>query len=314
MGVNDRPPHILYIHGIGNKPPADVLKAQWDAAIAGGSLAGRSRLAYWIDRSRYPTPADSTARCGDLVSVDLPGPLARMGVDQPRSDPRGLLRELTPPGGLPATRRALAMLGARMVARHAAALASANGHPRLLPMPQSMRGWIARQLTRLFLDDAYDFLFDATERARMRSVLSASLDRSAPTVMVAHSLGSLIAYDWLCSDEARGVRVPLLVTFGSPIGLIEVQELMRGWIAPPALAVPPGVDRWINVADRLDPVAADTTIADEITPAGQVVDRVAVCLNEDAPWHPHSATGYLRSEEVREALGACCDLQLSACG
>lgn len=44
------------------------------------------------------------------------------------------------------------------------------------------------------------------------------------------------------------------MTIGSPLGLQEVQdELKKGG----KLAVPECVDRWLNVAERLDPVALD---------------------------------------------------------
>ena len=51
---------IIYVHGIGNKPPASVLKCQWDSALFGVELGDRSRLAYWVNREFYPTPSDDT--------------------------------------------------------------------------------------------------------------------------------------------------------------------------------------------------------------------------------------------------------------
>ena len=47
---------IIYVHGIGNKPPASVLKQQWDAALFEFDLGEKSRMAYWVDRERYPVP------------------------------------------------------------------------------------------------------------------------------------------------------------------------------------------------------------------------------------------------------------------
>ena len=49
---------IVYIHGIGNKPPASVLKRQWDQALFEFDLGERSRMAYWVDRDRYPVPLE----------------------------------------------------------------------------------------------------------------------------------------------------------------------------------------------------------------------------------------------------------------
>ena len=51
---------IVYVHGIGNKPIASVLKAQWDHALFGFDVGERSRMAYWVDRDRYPVPLEQT--------------------------------------------------------------------------------------------------------------------------------------------------------------------------------------------------------------------------------------------------------------
>lgn len=57
---------IIYIHGIGNKPVASVLKCQWDTALFGFDLGERSRLCYWVNRERYPNPESGTCTTSDL--------------------------------------------------------------------------------------------------------------------------------------------------------------------------------------------------------------------------------------------------------
>ncbi|MBC6961924.1 MAG: serine peptidase, partial [Nitrosomonas sp.] len=51
---------IVYIHGIGNKPVASILKCQWDTALFGAPMGDRTRMAYWVDRNRYPKPKDAS--------------------------------------------------------------------------------------------------------------------------------------------------------------------------------------------------------------------------------------------------------------
>jgi hypothetical protein len=58
---------IVYVHGIGNKPPASVLKAQWDQALFEFDLGERSRMAYWVDRERYPVPINDVSLGGDYA-------------------------------------------------------------------------------------------------------------------------------------------------------------------------------------------------------------------------------------------------------
>ena len=54
---------VIYIHGIGNKPMQEVLRCQWDKALFGRGMGERTRLAYWVNRERYPAP--EIASCGD---------------------------------------------------------------------------------------------------------------------------------------------------------------------------------------------------------------------------------------------------------
>src|SRR5512137_2615027 len=58
---------VIYIHGIGNKPEASILKCQWDRALFGAEMGDRTRLAYWVDRERYPNPEDATCADGERL-------------------------------------------------------------------------------------------------------------------------------------------------------------------------------------------------------------------------------------------------------
>src|SRR6187549_4145938 len=58
---------IVYIHGIGNKPIASVLKRQWDQALFEFDLGERTRMAYWVDRDRYPVPLNDVSLGGDYA-------------------------------------------------------------------------------------------------------------------------------------------------------------------------------------------------------------------------------------------------------
>ncbi|MET8824309.1 hypothetical protein ABZX40_07080 [Streptomyces sp. NPDC004610] len=90
---------------------------------------------------------------------------------------------------------------------------------------------------------------------------------------MAHSLGSVVAYEVLC--ENPGWPVTELVTVGSPLGL----PLMHGRLSPLPVqargAWPGGVVRWTNVADPGDIVALVAALAPrfESGPAGGVDDR-----------------------------------------
>jgi alpha-beta hydrolase superfamily lysophospholipase len=67
-----------------------------------------------------------------------------------------------------------------------------------------------------------------------------------PCVVVAHSLGSIVAYRVLRA-MGRIARVKLLITIGSPLGLRTVRDLL----SPPARVFPDGVESWINALSPL---------------------------------------------------------------
>ena len=64
-------------------------------------------------------------------------------------------------------------------------------------------------------------------------------------VLIGHSLGSVVAYEYLRTHPDH--QVQLLLTVGSPLGL----RMVRGRLPMTGMEVP----RWVNVRDRRDPVA-----------------------------------------------------------
>jgi hypothetical protein len=68
-----------------------------------------------------------------------------------------------------------------------------------------------------------------------------------PTVVVSHSLGTVVAYSLLCRDTRR-LQIPLLVTLGSPLGIRAVRDQFRPLRYPP-------VGAWYNAFDSHDVVA-----------------------------------------------------------
>jgi hypothetical protein len=79
----------------------------------------------------------------------------------------------------------------------------------------------------------------------MRSCAKPTL---GPTIVVAHSLGSVVAYNMLRAD-ARALSVPLLTTIGSPLGI----RAIRDQFLP--LSFPAHVQAWYSAYDPRDVVA-----------------------------------------------------------
>ncbi len=91
------------------------------------------------------------------------------------------------------------------------------------------------------------FLTDPTVKqnvlARVRELVSTDT-----RVVIGHSLGSVVAYEYLCHDRPNSVE--LLVTLGSPLGIPNVVfDKLTPRPASGAGAWPGAVAAWVNVAD-----------------------------------------------------------------
>lgn len=105
-------------------------------------------------------------------------------------------------------------------------------------------------------------------------------------VVVAHSLGTVVAYEALCASP--GHRVRALVTLGSPLG---TRNLVFDRLDPTPVdgrGVWPGSAElaWTNVADRGDVVALEKDLR------GRFGDRVRNAIVHNGA-HAHDATSYL---------------------
>jgi subtilisin family serine protease len=310
---------IIYVHGIGNKPPASVLKCQWDSALFGVQLGDRSRMAYWVNREYYPRPSDGTCATGDLVRIDDDEVTTRtimaLAAMRPTDEQKAIENEIQALTNDGARRDWMRALSGKMIARASAdegdmddrTVRATGVSQKALPLPKFLRRLITQKLTRAFLRDVNDFFFHPERQEAMQQSLVDRLNGGGgPFVIIAHSQGSMIAYNVLRHLRKEDCDVRLFLTIGSPLGLTEVQDVFRQWNGG-ELRVPECVTDWVNVADRLDPVAADNDISNDFMPKGRIKNIAGLRLNRDSPRHPHSGTGYLSSDpvqqEVRETAG-----------
>ena len=127
-------------------------------------------------------------------------------------------------------------------------------------------------------------------------------------MLIAHSMGSIIAYDVL-RDLGRSdpeFTVEQFVTIGSPLGLEPVKA--RAHIEGIASEVPRVVsEKWVNYADPADVVAVETNLRGDFGPNGrgvQVEDHLVSTdyMALDRERKPHKSYGYLRTPELSEQI------------
>ena len=132
-------------------------------------------------------------------------------------------------------------------------------------------------------------------RRRVYDALSTAPD---PLIVVAHSLGTIIAYDVLTDPVFEGREIRLFVTAGSPLGISNVMTRLRDGQGPGS--IPGEIGSWSNFCDRLDPVAIlGQTLGDKFAPYDFVHDVSG--LDNPAPDN-HDLLGYLGLAPVREAI------------
>lgn len=140
------------------------------------------------------------------------------------------------------------------------------------------------------------YFLDASARcaARLRvgRQIQSALAGDRPVVVVAYSMGALVAYDYLSSADRPDLRGDLrLITLGSPLGLREIRSLLfRDAFA----SLPRGVASWVNVYDPGDPFAAPLGAAPPLEDR-----RTETRYDGDA----HYAGRYLRDASTGAALG-----------
>lgn len=343
---------VVYVHGIGNKPPASVLKAQWDHALFQFDLGERSRMAYWVDRERYPEPIRSVALDADFADESneaTPGEFSARATRapwDPAAEMERMEEELNEIAGSSDGEDASAEdvdrlrgIATRMLTEtafanddvydevtstldtaadsssprfHSQKVAAATMRAKVLGfLPRPLRQLLTRRITKMFVRDVNDLFVDRTKGERMRASLRERLRTGGgPFVVIAHSQGTMIAYSVLMEPEFKNLDIHLFVTMGSPLGIREVQDFIMDLTGNKVLRVPPNVRDWINVADPLDPVALDKSLDGEYATNHGVRVRDVLKFNPDSPRHPHSATGYLSLEDVRQPVRNCVDTSL----
>lgn len=251
---------VVMVHGVGKQlDTAETLCAALAPALIGGvNLALRQdpRLA---DRGTPLTEDDmSCAAYGDLFR--RPG--ARGGTPQYEAEDvaEGLEYDLLLAWWQEAARHDPAVLGPADAGRGLAGYAAS----RPLRVATVRRALDALTRTGFFKSVSDAFLIAALKQFRryfeephLRATAQERvLEHLGPDtrVVVAHSLGSVVAYEALCSEQARGAVT--LVTLGSPLG---IRNLTFDRLTPlPVDGVgvwPRSAQQWHNVSDPGDIVA-----------------------------------------------------------
>ncbi|MFB6500967.1 MULTISPECIES: hypothetical protein [unclassified Streptomyces] len=308
----------MFVHGIGGLRDAERELAGWTGALADGMrAAGHTALAERLtttdaDRCAFVSYADlfsppeaqggggATAEgdAGEILEdllVELVAALAaeHSATEAPhdgawRNRERILAHARAEAGtsgqaqgGLSALRRAL------NVATTLMALKPWGGVARWAT-PKLMVGDLA-QVSRYLArgeKDASGLTLDRRVRNRLHEALG-----DAPAVVVAHSLGTVVALEALHEHRAA---TPLLVTLGSPLSM---RTVVRPRLLPQPPRTPERVDRWLNFWDKDDIIAVRPLLERDVAANAAGVLPRSSRVDSDGVW-VHSAGKYLAQAAV----------------
>lgn len=159
----------------------------------------------------------------------------------------------------------------------------------------------------LATNDVYKYIQYSIIRQKIDAGVTAAFTLGVETVVVGHSLGSVIAYNVLRQNaKDRGWSVPLLVTIGSPLGVNRIRNAVKALAAP--TRCPEGVLGWFNAMDERDIVALYPLTSGNfpLDPDLPAIENKTDVRNRTA--NRHGVVGYLEDPEVarriHEALSA----------
>jgi hypothetical protein len=272
-------PHVTFIHGIANKPPKQALLENWEAELAVGGLdlaasGVTTSMVYWAD-VMYPKPEPVGT---NFESVD-----AGLGLSE-RDEDLAWIDDLSDEeAAFVESFRARLGLDAESPQGDEYVPAMPEGDEDKLEQLQfeaiPLPWFIKRRLMKVLLKDVHHYLFNAKFSPRPGDVYQVQDDirklfvsqlqedkanREGPFVVVSHSMGTVISYD--CLKNVPGCPgIDAYMTVGSPLGLSEVHDNFvpkydKNYAFPSANLNSGG---WVNVYDRLDPVAFDARLAND---------------------------------------------------
>ena len=142
-----------------------------------------------------------------------------------------------------------------------------------------------------FTRDVFLYTTRAGLRDEIDRIVAAKLTEQ-PTVVIGHSLGTVVAYSVLCTDR-RSLQVPLFVTVGSPLAVRAIRDQFRPLRSPAPVAA------WYNAFDPRDVVALYPLDAGNFPVQPAIVNNGNVRNSTD---NRHGIVGYLDDREVAKRV------------
>lgn len=146
----------------------------------------------------------------------------------------------------------------------------------------------------LATNDVYQYLRNPGISGVIDSGVRKAIQANVPTVVVAHSLGTVVGYNLLRRDgEELKWKIPLFVTLGSPLAVTAIHQSLR------PIRFPSCVTQWFNASDPLDIVALHPLDQERFAVEPAIENMLDV---QNATANHHGISGYLDNPKVARRI------------
>ena len=142
--------------------------------------------------------------------------------------------------------------------------------------------------------DVYIYLNNPAFRKKINDGVESAFNKDVETVVVGHSLGSVVAYDVLRkTGDTNNWTVPLYMTLGSPLAVTAIKQALR------PIDHPSCVSKWFNAMDERDIVPLYSLDSENFDVTPPIENKTDVDNFTD---NHHGIIGYLSDAEVAKRL------------
>lgn len=267
-------PVLLFLHGVGDGDKGDLWKAELDRSLTRVGYPG-------LESDRVIAPKFANAL---------------KGWDEPQDLPERTIKALS---------REAAKLNRREFERRLAGVEHRIGTQDEEHVVNEFVADSARPaidvvaefaLATRHFKQAANYLRDENIRAQVLTRILSKVPQSGKLVIVAHSLGSVIAADLLLRLPVD-VEVSAMITIGSPLanGGFDLKDLRLGLTDPPK-----NLGWWVNFRNAWDPVATRRGLSSIFC---WLLDHQINTGIDPNPKRPHDSKTYLGHDTVAATIG-----------
>lgn len=283
---------LVFVHGRSQQgKDALALKAEWIASLESGLAKSGLRLPIPEPDVRFPYYGQTLY---DLVSgADQPADVVIRGATADAEEEafvKAVLQETARKEGITDDDVRTA-LGAQVVQRGPLNWEWLQGILKVIDrhVPFGSGASVA-----LFTRDVYQYLKNPGIRDRIEAGVRQALRPGVETVVVSHSLGTVVAYNLLRREgKQNGWVVPLFVTLGSPLGVTAIKNALK------PIKHPECASKWFNAMDERDVVALYPLDSNGFGVSPAIENKTDVRNHTD---NRHGIAGYLDDEVVAKKI------------